>query len=76
MEIKEIRQKPVGELQKLLAQFRENIRDMRFKIASKQHKDVREIREVRNTIARILTVMKEKKVLAAFTSNTNQTEKK
>ena len=79
MEIKELRQKPEVELRKQLAQLRENVRDMRFKIVSKQHKDVREIREMRHDIARILTVLKEKKVVASFsrpTSPVNKTEKK
>jgi large subunit ribosomal protein L29 len=78
MEIKELRQKPETELRKLLAQLRENFRDMRFKIISKQHKDVREIRDVRKDIARVMTVLKEKHVMAAFSPRTpaNKPEKK
>jgi large subunit ribosomal protein L29 len=76
MEIKELRQKQEGELQKLLAQDRENLRDLRFKINSRQHKDVRDIRELRKVIARIMTVLKEKKVMAAFAKKSNKTEKK
>lgn len=76
MELKELRTKPEGELHKLLAQTRENFRDLRFKIASKQHKDVREIREVKKTIARILTVLKEKKVLLSMTKKDKPVEPK
>jgi large subunit ribosomal protein L29 len=67
MDLKELRQKAEGELQKLLAQHREELRDLRFKINSKQHKDVRDIRSTKKLIARILTVLKEKHVLKTFT---------
>lgn len=76
MELKELRQKSGGELHKLLAQWRENFRDLRFKISSKQHKNVREIREVKKTIARMLTVLKEKKVLQSFAKNDKPTPAK
>ncbi|MBU0597509.1 50S ribosomal protein L29 [Patescibacteria group bacterium] len=64
MKVKEVRKKTEGELQKMLKSQREVMRDLRFKISSKQHKDVRDYREVKQTIARILTVLKEKKVLS------------
>jgi len=59
MEIKELREKTKGELQKLLASLREKLRQLRFRVASKQLKDVREVRETRKMIARILTIINE-----------------
>lgn len=56
MDIKELKDKTTKELDKLLADLREKLRVMRFKVASKQLTDVREIREVKKTIAQILTL--------------------
>ena len=55
MDITEIKQKSPVELQRLLQEKRELLRDRRFKVAQGQHKDVREIRELKRDIARILT---------------------
>lgn len=66
MDIKELRQKGEEELQKLLKLHREQLRDLRFKVSTKQHKDVRELREARHLIARILTVLKEKGKMKEF----------
>lgn len=64
MDIKELRQKESSELHKLLKSYREQLRDLRFKVSAKQHKDVRDIREIKKTTARIFTVLKEKEILA------------
>jgi len=61
MTIKELRLKTDAELNNLLTASREKLRELRFKDANKQIKNVREIRERRKTIARILTVLREKK---------------
>ena len=61
MIIKEIRLKTEAELNNLLAASREKLRELRFKDANKQIKNIREIREKRKTIARILTALREKK---------------
>jgi len=63
MKIKEIRQKSEAQLQKQLKAMREELRDLRFKISNKQYKDVRDLRDLKKDIARVLTVMKEKRVL-------------
>lgn len=55
MEYKELVQKSEKELLNLLRDHREKERELRFKIASKQHKNIREIRAVKRDIARILT---------------------
>ena len=58
MNIKELREKTKKELNTLLNSQRERLRELRFKVASKQLKNVREIREIKKTIARILTLLK------------------
>ncbi|PIY96352.1 MAG: 50S ribosomal protein L29 [Candidatus Kerfeldbacteria bacterium CG_4_10_14_0_8_um_filter_42_10] len=60
MKIKELREKSDAELQKLLKSTREHLREVRFKVASEQLKNVREIRVDRKTVAKILTVEKER----------------
>ncbi len=66
MDIKELRQKSEDELKKLIKLQREQLRELRFRVSTKQHKDVRELREARHVIARILTVLKEKSKLKEF----------
>ncbi len=57
MELKELKKKSENDLQKLLAEYRENLRALRFKDANKQLKNIREIREIKKVIARILTLL-------------------
>jgi len=57
MKIKELKQKTEAELQKLLQESREKLRELRFKIALKQFKKVMEIKNVKKLIARILTLL-------------------
>lgn len=59
MKIQEIRKKTGEDLQKLLAELKENVRDLRFKIASKEIKNHQLMRRAKKDIARILTVLKE-----------------
>jgi large subunit ribosomal protein L29 len=58
MDFKEIKTKTEAELHRLLADHRDKLREARFKDASRQLKDVREIREIKKTIARVLTTLK------------------
>ncbi|MDD3285732.1 MAG: 50S ribosomal protein L29 [Patescibacteria group bacterium] len=60
MEIKELKTKNPSELQALLAQSREKLRELRFKDSNRQLKNIREIRQIRETIAQILTVLNTK----------------
>lgn len=76
MKIKEIRKKSEGELQKLLKLQREIMRDLRFKIAAKQHKDVRDLRETKKIIAEILTVLKEKRILDEYKKSNKEVKTK
>ncbi len=61
MDIVELRKKTGPELKRWLASEREHLRDLRFRVAAGQLKNVRDVRKARFTIARILTVLKEKK---------------
>ena len=60
MEFKELKKKSESELHRILAESRDKLRDLRFKDANKQLKNVREIRKVREVIARILTLLNNK----------------
>ncbi len=59
MTLKELQQKTEAELRTILAEARERLRDLHFRVSQDAHKDVREIREVRTAIARILTLLKQ-----------------
>ncbi|MFH0853619.1 MAG: 50S ribosomal protein L29 [bacterium] len=57
MKYSELKIKPVTELKKLLAENQARLRELRFKISQGQHKDVREIRSTRRTIAQLHTFL-------------------
>lgn len=59
MIIGELREKNVVELEKLLREKREELRTLRFKVSADQHKNVRELRAARKTIARLETLIHE-----------------
>jgi ribosomal protein L29 len=61
MKIKEIREKNKEELKKLLNEKREAVRKSRFDVAAKQVKNIREMRNDKRDIAKILTILKETK---------------
>ena len=60
MEFKELKKQSKGQLHKILAETREKLRELRFKDANKQLKNIRDIRNNRLTIARILTLLNAK----------------
>ena len=60
MDFKELQTKSKAELQTLLAEARENLRELRFKDSNKQLKNVRGLRVKRLEIAQILTVLNKK----------------
>jgi large subunit ribosomal protein L29 len=60
MKIKDIRNKSDKELQKDLADSRAKLLQLSIDYRTKEVKNVREIRSVKRTIARILTVMTER----------------
>lgn len=61
MEFKELINKEKGDLEKLLVANRSKLRELRFKDSNKQLKNIREIRSVRQLIARILTTVNKQK---------------
>lgn len=61
MEFKELKNKTEKELNQFLGESRNKLRDLRFKDANKQLKNVREIRIIKKTIANILTLLNVKK---------------
>jgi len=61
MDFKELTTKNAADLTKLLAVNQEKLRDLRFKDSSKQLKNVREIRVLRQQIARISTLLNKQK---------------
>jgi len=56
--IRELKLKGSVELGRMLKASREELRDLRFKVASDQHKDIRELRDIRKKIARVMTILK------------------
>ncbi len=61
MKIKDLRNKDEKALRKMESVLREKLRGLRFNLQAGKVKNVKEVKEVRRTIARILTLIKEKK---------------
>jgi large subunit ribosomal protein L29 len=57
MKIKELREKNIEELKKMLQEKKEKVRKLRFDVAVKQVKNNRELRNEKKDIARILTLI-------------------
>lgn len=57
-ELEQLRKRTKEELQKILQDNREKLRQLRFDLAAGKVKNVREIRKVRKEIAQILTLLK------------------
>ena len=60
MKIIELQNKSKSELNKILNEKRERLRVLRFNLAAGRLKNVREVRQVKKDIARILTIIKRK----------------
>jgi len=58
IKIKELRQKTPQELEMLLRENREKIRQFQFDLANKKVKNTSEIKFVKKQIAQILTILK------------------
>ncbi len=59
MKIEELRKKTKEELQNILRDDREKLRQLRFDLVAGKVKNVREIRKAKEEIARILTLLKQ-----------------
>jgi len=64
MKASEIRQKDTKELEVLLFDLKEKLRQLKFELFSGKVKNLKEIRKLKKVVARILTVLREKKAIA------------
>lgn len=64
MDYKELQPKTEHELKHLLSEQETKLCRLRFAVSERQLKNVREIREVRKTVARIQTILRQKEVKA------------
>ena len=64
LQFKELENRSVNDLQQVLKDSRQKLQELRFKVASKQLKNIREIRSVRLTIAHILTILQRRRAAA------------
>jgi len=62
MKIKEIKEKSIDELNKILRENRDKLRELNFSVSQNQLKNVREVRKYKKTVARVLTVLNEKRL--------------
>ena len=62
MEIAELKQKPKEELLKILQDSRERLGQLKFDLSSGKVKNIREIRQIKKDVARILTLFSQKHV--------------
>ena len=60
MKIDKLKNKSKSELKKLIMNKREQLMTSRFNLAEGKLKNIREIRQVKKDIARILTLLREK----------------
>ena len=58
MKLREIKTKSTEELKRLYTDLCKKMQELNFKVASKQLKNVREIRGTKQNIAQILTILK------------------
>ncbi len=61
MKAKDLKQLSHQELQTRAAELRGLIRDLRFKVTTRQHSKVRDMRQARRDLARVLTVLNQVK---------------
>jgi large subunit ribosomal protein L29 len=57
MKTKELRQKTKPELEKILREDKEKLRELRFNLIAGKVKNVREIRKIKKDIAKIITIL-------------------
>lgn len=60
MDFQDLKIKNEKDLHELLGETREQIRELRFKVSEKQAKNVRTLRELKKTVAKILTLLKQR----------------
>lgn len=60
MDIRDLRSKAETELERLSLEKKEKLRDFGFRVARRELKNLREIRNIKKDLSQILTVLKEK----------------
>ena len=60
MKAEELRKKDKKELQRMVREEKERLRNLKFDLSSGKIKNIKEIGSAKKTIARILTLLKEK----------------
>ena len=60
MNIKDLKDKNAEELNSMLGELKVKVGELRFKLANRQLKNFKEIKEVKKDIARISTILKSK----------------
>lgn len=60
MKIRELRSKSQEELNDMFGDMTQKLRELNFKLASDQLKNVREVRDLKKSIAQIKTLLKER----------------
>ena len=58
MKKKELKQKSVRELNEILVENRQKLGQLKFELAAKKAKNVKQAKELRREIARIITLLK------------------
>jgi len=61
-DIQQLKTKPLSELQKDLAEYREKLRKLKFDLAQGKVKNIREIKETKKMTARILTIINQSRI--------------
>jgi len=61
MKIRELRQKSNKELQQTLTNLRDKLRELRFNLVGGKVKNIKEIHQTKKDVARILTLLNEKR---------------
>lgn len=62
MKVKELKELSVAELNTKLGEFRQELFNLRFQHATAQLENTQRLPEVKKTIARIITIVREKEV--------------
>lgn len=68
MKMKEIKELDTKKLTEELAKARSKVRELRFGVVNRQVKNIREIRSLRQRIARMMTIMKQRSTETPQTS--------
>ncbi len=72
LKIKDLRRESAGQLKKKLIELRNRVVKLRFDISAKSTKNHRELRHVKRSIARISTILNEKKPSKNLVTNNEE----